>query len=333
MTFAARTIESLLVCGDTIYNEYPVNFQIKVYNGAVVVHTETVTGNTLLRWQKEITTINSATKMTLEVSVWSAGLRIVKISEFYTSIIRQYTGNDIMSLGLTEEMELADNSLPIGNISCNEIDIRLNNVDDKFFPGNIDSDLHTLIKPNRKIFAELGFYLPNGDIEYVSLGTYWSGDWDIPEMGTYAGTSARDRMEQLRKNTFSKSDLYHNTNLYDLALVVLEDAKLDIPDLKWKVDEGLADFEVEWAWLANVTYFEALRQIVEACMAQCYCDRDDYVVIGWPNLYNFGSGTYQDGYRSVSGGDWQDRELTYVERGSDGLEDVQDETTPEEITE
>ncbi len=41
--------------------------------------------------------------------------------------------------------------------------------------------------------------------EYVPLGTFWSGDWSAPEDGVYAQTTGRDRLELLRKSTYSTS--------------------------------------------------------------------------------------------------------------------------------
>ena len=44
----------------------------------------------------------------------------------------------------------------MGNISANEIDIRLNNETRKFDAGNKQSSLYQLLKPNMRIRAWLG---------------------------------------------------------------------------------------------------------------------------------------------------------------------------------
>jgi len=43
--------------------------------------------------------------------------------------------------------------------------------------------------------------------EYVPLGTFWSGDWRVPEDRIYAQTIGRDRLELLRKSTYSTSEV------------------------------------------------------------------------------------------------------------------------------
>jgi len=283
VTFAARPVTRFRVVGDNQYNEYPVDFVITCYNGAVLVHTETVTGNTDLNWESElIDPLLSVTEMRLAVSKWSDGDRIVKVTEFYTDLVQQYDGDDIMSINLQEERQLKDGTLPVGNISANEIDIRLQNVTDEFFPGNTGALLHTLIKPNRRIAVEFGFVLPDETIEYVPMGTFWSGDFDIPEDGTYIGTTARDRMELLRKKKYTNSTLYRDYDLYDLMEIVLQDAKLEMDDLTWTIDASLHDYEVEWAWFPVQTYFQTIKDIVSACCGYAYMSREDVLTIVGP---------------------------------------------------
>ncbi|HHV41481.1 MAG TPA: hypothetical protein GXX72_01345 [Clostridiaceae bacterium] len=64
--------------------------------------------------------------------------------------------DDIISINLLEEREVSQGSLPVGNISANEIDIRLNNESRKFDAGNRQSPLYQLLKANRRIKAWLG---------------------------------------------------------------------------------------------------------------------------------------------------------------------------------
>jgi hypothetical protein len=184
-----------------------------------------------------------------------------------------------MSMEITEEMEIKDGSLPIGNISANEMDLKLNNVDDKFFPGNTAAALYTLVKKNRRIVAELGFVLADGTTEYMPMGTYWSGDWQTSEMGTTASTSGRDRMELLRKSSFYTGLIYQNVTLAELADRVMIDALTGMPDLEYEIDDALSAYVVPYAWFERTSHFEALREIVEACMGHAYCDRTGVVRI------------------------------------------------------
>lgn len=295
LTFDARPIDNLLVIGDEVYIEYPVDFTIDIYEGATLEYTENVIGNTLVEWTSDISAenITAATRMLLTVHKWSTPNRVVKITEFYTTFSVTYTGDVVDSLNLLEERILEDGTLPVGNISANELDLALNNVKitvdgqeviDPFFPDNPNSPYKEVLTKNRRVKPSLGFQLENGSFEYVKLGTFWTGDWQVNEQSPVVNVACRDRMELLRKAEYKGSALYTNTNLFELAEVVLESARDDIPisDLLWDIDPTLTNFTLPYGWFGKTTYFEAIRQIAEACLGQAYMSRDDILIIEGP---------------------------------------------------
>ncbi|MBC7193867.1 hypothetical protein, partial [Marinobacter sp.] len=115
VTFFSRPITQLKVVGDSKRGEYPVDFVIKLYDSAgTVLYTETVTGNTLVTWQKTLASaVTQVTKMTLEISKWSHPGRQAKILEFFTSIQETYEGDDVILIHLLEEREVSQGSLPV----------------------------------------------------------------------------------------------------------------------------------------------------------------------------------------------------------------------------
>ena len=154
---ASRPIQSLKVVGDCERAEYPVDFTIKLYDADnTLLYTETITDNTLVNWNKSTTTVTQVVKMVLEITKWSHVGRQAKIVEFFTSIQEMYYGDDIIMINLLEEREVSQGSLPVGNISSNEIDIRLYNADRKFDAGNTQSPLYQTLKQNRRIKAWIG---------------------------------------------------------------------------------------------------------------------------------------------------------------------------------
>lgn len=293
VTFAARLINSLLVTGESEYNEYPVSFEIRIYDAPVggnLLRTENVTDSIGtdwvldgVSWRKTLPDdpdLYSCQRMELEIIKWNRAHRVVKIVEFYTSVVETYEGEDIISMRLLEEMLISDGSLPVGNISSNELDVKLQNIEDRFFWGNTDSPINKLLKRNRRIRAWIGLVLPpyNVDptletVEWIPLGVFWSGDWQAEELSTYAATSARDRMELLRKSLFETSELYEDITLYDLAVIVLEDARIKMPDLNYDIHIDLSSITLAYAWFEKISYFEAIREICEAAQGYAYCDR------------------------------------------------------------
>lgn len=283
VTFFPRPITKLQAVGDSKRQEWPVDFAIRLYDGNnTLLYTETVTGNTQIAWSKVLDEpVTQVEKMELEITKWSHEGRQAKILEFFTSIQEIYEGDDIILIHLLEEREVSQGSLPVGNISANEIYIKLNNETRKFDAGNKQSPLYQTLKANRRIKAWLGVDTTEGK-EYVPLGTFWSGDWNVPEDGVYAATTGRDRLELLRKSTYSTSQVQMNKTLYDLAQNILQDAGLT--EEEYYIDPELKDFPVPYAWFDSQSHREALRKVAEACLGQVYCDRNGIIRIEGPSF-------------------------------------------------
>ena len=274
VTHAVRPVRALRVVGDSARQEWPVDFRIDLYGpDDTLLQTETVTGNTGIEWSMTLTTpVLDVAKQALTIMRWSHPGRQAKIIEFFTSIQETYYNDDIVEIRLLEERETNTGSLPVGNISANEITIRLANEDRKFDIRNPSSQLSGLLKPNRRIQVWLG-----SEGEWVPLGIFWSLDWDAPDDQLEAVTTARDRLERLRQTTYQSGSVQQNVSLYALAEQVLQDAGLR-PDEYW-IDPALQSIVIPWAYLAPTSHREALRTIAEAGLAVVYADRDGIVRI------------------------------------------------------
>lgn len=153
-----RPARQFRVIGDTAREEWPVDFQIKLYaQDDTLLYTETVTGNDQVNWSKPLDSqILDVAKQELIIMKWSHAGRQAKIIEFFTSIRETYETEDLVSIRLLEERESSQGSLPVGNISSNEISLALNNEDKKFDVDNENSPLKNLLKPNRRIQVWIG---------------------------------------------------------------------------------------------------------------------------------------------------------------------------------
>jgi hypothetical protein len=278
VTHMPRPIRQLKVVGDTAREEYPVDFTVKLYaQDGTLLETETVTGNDQVSWSKSLEPqVLDVAKQVLTITKWSHAGRCAKIIEFFTSIREVYETGDLVSLRLLEEREASQGSLPVGNISSNEITLSLNNESKKFDIDNENSPLKNLLKPNRRIHVWLGTEI-GGDMEWVPLGIFWSLDWDSPDDTLEATVTARDRMELLRKSTFQTSQVLQNKSLYELAELVLQDAGLTSDE--YIIGTDLQSIIIPYAWFNPVSHREALRRIAEAGLAAAFQNRDGKIQI------------------------------------------------------
>jgi hypothetical protein len=305
--FSSRVISAFKVVGDSLRKEYPVDFNIYLYNSSdVLLYTESVTGNAEIVWEKDIDQVGGVKSMTLELIRWSHEGRQAKILEFFSRLTETYEGADLFSLSLLEERDTSDGSLPIGNISANELDLSIYNRDRKFDAGNIDSKLYQMIKPNRKVTAWLGLVtnasemvsliMPGiclqyeretegSDIIWVPLGVFYTKDWTVPENDITADTTAQDRLSLLDNTNYAADEFLQDTTLYALAVDVLTDAGLRTAEY-W-LDDELKDYTVAWGCAIaepdDTSHRECLRMIVEACLGQCYVDRDNILRVEGPS--------------------------------------------------
>lgn len=157
ITHFARPVHRLRVSGDSARGEYPVDFEIRLYGaGDVLLHTETVVGNTQGHWLLVIDPVMSVVRQELEISRWSHVGRQAKIAEFFTSVQQIYEVGDLLTISLLEEREVGQGTLPVGVISANEVSVRIRNDDRRFDADNAQSPLYQLLKPNRRVRVWLG---------------------------------------------------------------------------------------------------------------------------------------------------------------------------------
>ncbi|GGF88548.1 hypothetical protein [Paenibacillus abyssi] len=275
MTFDPRPVYTLKLVGDLFLNDYPVDFTVKMYQpGDLLVHTETVTGNANALWTRNIVPIGNIVKIEITVTRINNVGSVAKVTECYTGVKEEYGGDDrLMEIDLIEEQVFDDMTLPIGNVSANEIDIQFDNVDKHFDPRNPDSPLFGQLKKNRRARAWLGVDLnDNGDITWYPLGTFWTTEWKAPTSGTYASTTARDRLELLKQKDFTVSTVYTDYSLYQLAEIVLQDFGIATSD--YVIDPALQDVVIPYAWFERMSHRAALTKIAAAGLARLYCDRN-----------------------------------------------------------
>ena len=153
-----RPIHTLTVAGDSARGECPVDFTISLYaENDTLLHTQTVTANTDIAWSLNLSSpVLDVAKQVLTITKWSHSGRQAKIVEFFTSVQESYLADDLTFIQLLEEREVSQGSLPVGNISSNEISIGLVNNNKKFDPDNPYSPLNQMLKPNRRIQVWLG---------------------------------------------------------------------------------------------------------------------------------------------------------------------------------
>jgi len=279
ISFDPRSMYQLRVVGDNKLNEFPVNFTINLINQFdEIIYDETVTGNTAVNWTKSLDEpiLNVVMAKIIIHKINTTHSTTAKIVEFYTAVQEEYDTDSIVSINLLEEQMFEEQTLPIGNVSSNEIDVRLYNYNGHFNADNRKSPLYGLLKKNRRVKAWLGTMM-HEEMRWFLLGTFWTTKWDAPRAGLYADFSARDRMELLRISSFEVSTLYQNKSVKWLAQLILNDANVDTED--YVLDDALDSIIVPYAWFDRISHRDALVKLATVALARTYCDRQGRIVM------------------------------------------------------
>lgn len=278
--FDPRSIFILNVTGDSLANMYPTNFTIKCYNGTTEIYSLNVPNNTQVDWRMDIslTPIINCTHIKLIVHTVNKPHQPCRILEFITSVVQVYTDEDRLSfMRLLEEREVSDGTLPVGNVTSNEVDIRLDNTDRYFDALNPKSPVATMMKPNRRVRVWLGTEIIPGDIEWHLLGKFWTIQWSAPKSDVYVTITARDILNLMSRTKFINGDVMQDATLYDLGVLVLEDFGL-LPG-EYYVDPALQNAVVPFGWFDRMSHREALIQIARAGLAVVNVDNNGVVRI------------------------------------------------------
>jgi len=262
-------------------DEYPVDFDLVLTYGNGQTYTHQVRGNTDLEHNGVLPqVIKNVYRLDLYILRWSKRGAFVKITAFPAIYSNLYLTDEIKSLSVLEETEGAMGTLPIGNISSNELTLALQNLDDKYFFGNTASLLSNSIRANRRIQPSLGF-----DKELMPKGVYWSQDWTVNDSGTTADTTALDRLGLLQdvqynglgniNNLDADAELSYWTNkdLYVIATEILTDLRNTyMQDLEFAIDESLKLTVIPLAFFKSQSYFDIIKAIAAASCCFAYMD-------------------------------------------------------------
>lgn len=279
-TFQSTKLDKLIVSGDDILDVVIEDFDITVYDSTgSVLHTESITGNTLAHWEKNITPVAGASKIKLEVIKINQANYAAHLLEALPSVAADALADgELVDLNVLEELEYFSGGIPIGTISSNEIDVSLDNSTHQFDIDNTDSPIYGFLKRRRKIEPWLGITNPtNGIVDWYPLGQFWTVKWNVPDSSLVAYVTGRDILELMRTTVFVTSALYQDYSLYSLFKLILDD--FNFLGLEYEIDTALQSIIIPFAWFDRVSHRTALEQLAKTSTVNVYIDRSGKVVI------------------------------------------------------
>lgn len=281
--FSPKPIISWLIIGDLKLNQYPTDFFVEYKNGNTVIAYQEVLNNTEVRYRLVKTVLN-VTSIKLTVYKLNVGNSCVKLMRFFDTLNETYDESDLQGFEVNEEMCAEDSSF---GLNSDAMTVTIYNKDKKFTTGY----LKNLLVLDRKVKPYLGV-LVNGEVQYTSLGTFYSEEWNVSDDGRWVKCTAVDKLMRLQNITYIGYNLDYGLSLFDITVDILN--KAGIPPAKYDISSSLGDFIVYDVFMPKMSVWDALQQVAHTGLCNIYVDRSDKIIIRSINDFAEPSGVALD---------------------------------------
>lgn len=177
--------------------------------------------------------------------------------------------NYLISFNLLEELGKDAEANPIGDVSANELDIKLFNDNGIFSPSNTESPYYGLMKAGVKVVVKMR---ASESSDWDDLGTFYVNDWYAEVTGLQASVTCYDKMHSVISSPLPVLPVTKNV-LYRDAFA----AFLKALGVQHDVDASIAG-AMSW-WYALSTSAETLKTLTNASMSAVFCDRHDTIKV------------------------------------------------------
>lgn len=217
---------------------------------------------------------------------WKAEIAKINLADMLACLVEVQVGfRDDVSMDLVTPFEIrkeleyqSEKSLPIGNISANVLNLKLNNTHQRYNPKNKDSDIYEYLKSNKVIRPYIGIDLV-GSIVYIPQGVFYLRELK-PGPDMTVDIYAVDRMLSLNEEDFISSTVYENYKNSELVKELIEDFGLGASE--YLIDE--TDGTIPYAWFEPRRYAKNIKRLAIAEGGVAFFDEVDifkYKKRGW----------------------------------------------------
>lgn len=264
-------------------NEYASDFRIEAFGpNNELITNDLITDNLNPVYYYE-EPLDNYKKIIITIIKWATPNRRARLVEVDFGVVREYTGEKLISLKILEEMDLLASTVP-----SNEMQFVLDNSDQAFNILN-PNGIYRFLKPNQEMTAQIGLLIGEQKFEWIPMGKYYLSEWTVEEGAMTSTFIGRDIFTKLDASTYTI--LLQNTNLYDLAVSVLTEAGVE----KYEIDASLSDITT-FGFREAIKTREALQMIAIAGKSVVRQNRDGAIV-----LERFEELAYETGYVTFTG--------------------------------
>lgn len=302
--FSARPTIRLPITFDDSHGSIAKDFTLDYIQSDGTVVRKTVVGNTqtTVMFDEPVADVVAIVITVTSVTKPGYPVAILEVPVMSTQLYVGYQDrSDLVSIDLLEELTYDDDIEALGGISANSVTVILDNSNRDFDFNNTSSLVASSLKRNRKIVPWLGAEIAPGEIEWYTLGTFWSYSWDVPVEGLTAKVVGFDTLGLLNLTDFTEHTMQVNKSIGELIEYVLNDARKQLDFIEYSIDSSLYNTVIPYAWFEASSHTAALRRISQCYPMHVYCDRDGVICAAPQKLrYDYYYDTWSDSTNVIS---------------------------------
>jgi len=171
----------------------------------------------------------------------------------------------------------ADGNNPLGVVSANEINITLRNDEQHFNPNNEDSPYYNKMHPNVLIKPYLGLQIEDLSFEWISLGYFYSTNWEAESDSIYAEVLCHDRLYDLGQKDVPLIPTMQNVTRYQMFETLFR--ALGLGSDNYEIDISLQSDTIPIGYFYDGKVKTVLSKLAEAFNCSVFCTRDNKIKV------------------------------------------------------
>lgn len=269
---------------DPSYDAVPSDISIKYYRTGTEISSVTITDNTAYLVTSKVG-VQRYDKVVITFSKMSRPYRRVHLIEDIPGVYVTYADKDIVSLNVTQSVDIFSEELTVG-----EIDLTIQNITKQLDILNAKGLEHYLQR-RQPIEIKLNLVFPDDSVESILVAHWELSTWKSNKGALDATFTIHDPIDKLTAGEYIKGVLPSSfVSFYDLAKDVLDDAGVK----KYTIDSELHNVYTK-ACLPIAEHKELLRMIAQATQAVVIPEADGSIHVKYISPLTYGYNALTDG--------------------------------------
>lgn len=175
----------------------------------------------------------------------------------------------------------AEGETPLGAVSSDEIVITLRNDENQFLADNVSSPYYGKLNPNVKIEPYYGLQVTdasgNTSFEWISLGEYWSTEWDADSGEPFATVICHDFLFKTGEKEIPLIPTMQNITRYQMWETLFQ--AIGLASDNYTIDATLSNDTVLIAFFPKGKVRNAMTKMAEAFNCNVTMSRDGKITV------------------------------------------------------